>query len=58
MVGIDDGEPGPEQCRANAAALGVGMHAEGLQVPDRLLRERPAPAPRRIAQIAETHGGQ
>jgi hypothetical protein len=41
MVGIDDGEPGPEQCRADAAALGVGMYAEGLQVPDRLLRERP-----------------
>ena len=41
VVRIDDREPGAEQRRADAAALSVGMDAEGLQVPDRLVRERP-----------------
>jgi hypothetical protein len=41
VVRIDDREPGAEQCRTDAAALSVGMDAEGLQVPDRLVRERP-----------------
>jgi hypothetical protein len=41
VVRIDDGETGAEQCRAYPAALGIRMDSEGLQVPDRLARERP-----------------
>jgi hypothetical protein len=41
MVGIDNGESCGKQCSADAAALGVRMDAEGLQVPNWLLRKRP-----------------
>jgi hypothetical protein len=30
MIGIDHGEPGGKQGAADAAALGVGVDAEGL----------------------------
>jgi hypothetical protein len=40
MVGIDNGESCGKQCSADAAALGVRMDAEGLQIPDGLLRKR------------------
>ena len=57
VVRIDDGEPGAEQCDADAAALGVGMDAEGLQVPDRLVEGAPARG-RPIARTAGITGGR